>query len=210
MQIIDRNKDFYDFYSQVYGVDKNITFDRRGSTLITDEKLVRITDYTNKKTLFHREHFLFLEVGLIQYLIMVSDIKTVENCEVVFFDSCEFTIMKVYEENRHFFDSPISIRKCIIGGRWGFFFEKYPEYKNTIPSLEEAVRMTKIRERYLDNPILAGTSLTKILDAFELWKSVQAYFSSLLNDKDIDIKMDDKKRAETHGFNKFSFRHPIK
>jgi hypothetical protein len=36
MKIIDRNKDYYDYLSHVYGVDGNIAFDRRGSVLLTD------------------------------------------------------------------------------------------------------------------------------------------------------------------------------
>ena len=45
MLIIDRNKDFYDHFSHIYGVDNKVVFDRRGSTRINDERLL---DYLYK------------------------------------------------------------------------------------------------------------------------------------------------------------------
>ena len=44
MYILDKNTDYYDYFSHIYGEDKSITFDRRGSAIIKDEMLVDLLD----------------------------------------------------------------------------------------------------------------------------------------------------------------------
>lgn len=47
MLIIDKNNDFYDHISYIYGVDKKVVFDRRGSSLITDEDITKLGYWEN-------------------------------------------------------------------------------------------------------------------------------------------------------------------
>ena len=50
-----------------------------------------------------------------------------------------------------------------------------------------------------------------MLDPKETWIELQTYFSSLGNDKDIDLHLTDVEKAVNHGFDKkTSFRNPIK
>jgi len=70
MYILDKNKDYYDYVSRIYGVDKTITFDRRGSFLVNEKELLE--PYTiNIKKGYHSFYddnaiFFILEVGYIQ------------------------------------------------------------------------------------------------------------------------------------------------
>ena len=110
MYIIDKNKDFYDYLSHIYGVDKVITFDRRGSVIIDDEI---IANYSQKHCPSFREkdeNFVILEVGMIQYLIKVFNFKTKEIFNIAEFVSCSMEIVKIFNDNKHRFNTPISIR----------------------------------------------------------------------------------------------------
>ena len=72
------------------------------------------------------------------------------------------------------------------------------------------MRYLKSNDKNIMLPILQGTSLTKVLDAETVWIEIQTYISSLDNDKDIDLDTTDKEKATIHGFDKQSFRHPVK
>ena len=71
MYIIDSNKDYYDYVSHIYGLDKKIVFDRRGSIRMESSDLVdlRETRYYDGKT-----QFILLETGMVQYLLKLDNI----------------------------------------------------------------------------------------------------------------------------------------
>jgi hypothetical protein len=217
MYIIDKNQDYYDYLSYVYGIDKSVTYDRRNSVILNDASflqsplsgghwLYRPTKYSNYTS------FVVLEVGYVQYLIKIDDIKFQENVlyhipeEVI---NYEVSLYKKYDDNKHYFEAPITLHSCIIKDSWAFMnssadFVSFIEQN----SFKEVIQL---RRNKVSNPILKGTKLTKILDAQELWVNLDNYISSLNNDKDIDIQMSDEERAEIHGFDrKSSFRNSIK
>lgn len=203
MYIIDRHKDFYDHHSHIYGVDKNIVFDRRGSEVLDDGNLSLMAGFPYDR---HNEGFLLLEVGNVQYVIRVDDYK---ESRYGVFESCRLSLEKIFEENRHFFNSPISIGQVDGKCAWKTIDHEFV-WKGYIPEqLEEVIRLTKGNRR-ADLPILKDTSLTKILDSFELWKQLNTYISSLDNDKDVSLHMSEEDKAAIHGFDKHSFRHPTK
>ena len=202
MRIIDRNKDFYDFYSYVYGVDNAVVYDRRGSVLVDNttlysgvypmENWMRYDDplYLDNKSVFH-----LLEVGDVQYIMEVKGV--IEHYYSTSLSSiCEnfpienLSIKHIYTEHRHMFETPISI--CPLDLDWVV----KDQYKRIyiIPTLDEVVRV--VRKKYIiQNPILKNLSWIKILDAETIWKDVQNYLSSLHNDKNINIKMTEKQKA---------------
>ena len=208
MYIIDRNKDFYDFYSQVYGEDRKVVFDRRGSKRINDEDLA-ILSYDGCRFSRRDWGFFLLEVGNTQYLFKVFDVKTKNSNGFEYFVSCSFELAKTFKENKHLFESPISISRVNIHGRYKKNGFKKFVLTPVIQPLDE-IKRNSFNENTINLPILSGTSLTKLLDPFEIWKELSTYVSSLDNDKDISTDMTDVDRAGTHGFDKFSFRHPIK
>ena len=77
-------------------------------------------------------------------------------------------------------------------------------------SLDEMQRVcSKWPYEIIDLPILTGSPLVKALDGFEVWHELSTYISSLRNEKVVDT-LDDKQKAEVHGFDKNYFRHTIK
>ena len=218
MRIIDKYTDFYDHYSYVYGVDNKVTYDRRGSVEVSNEILYDKFQYDTRKGIWY-----LLEIGNLQYIIAVKGLrvkidnqfmgKTVDCSEAV------FEIMHTYNEDRHYAKTPIAIYSIT------YFERKYPtkfhkdwskKVKIIIPSLEN---LMKSKDRWRDqvskgnvieNPILKNTGWTTILDAEVIWKELQNYLSALNNDEDVSTDMTEKEKASTHGFDKLSFRNPIK
>lgn len=204
MLIIDKYKDFYDLYSHVYGVDKSVVFDRRGSRVLQD------TQYMSWFETWHGKHekpyFVLLEAGYVQYVMQIFNFRYERNSigqpTVVSFD-CK--VFHTYKEQRHLFESPISIR--LIEMPWRFSKKGREYYADSLDEMQRVC--SKWPYEIIDLPILTGSPLVKALDGFEVWHELSTYISSLRNEKVVDT-LDDGQKAEVHGFDKNSFRHPIK
>jgi hypothetical protein len=207
MYIIDRNTDYYDYLSYVYGVDKKIIYNRRDSERITDQTIIDQISFGKHSIRPDKEYFIILEVGFVQYLLRLTHIELEPT---VFAEtklkSYELEIFYVYKDHNHYFDCPLSIREVRVNHR-GYWIE----YGSYVTSGNFEVDITKIHEREINNPILAETKITSLIPPDDIWKEIQNYISSLDNDKDVDLKMTDVEKAEIHGFDKkTSFRNPIK
>lgn len=208
MYIIDKNQDYYDHYSHVYGIDKNITFDRRGSVLLDDERILFIAKYYKYHSIPDSYNML-LEIGYSQYLIEISHIiRTDKNLK-----SCQMKLLRTFRDNKHYFESTISIREVFLRHfcRWETkdYDAKYEQYIQTVPFSD---LISTILENKINLPILANTQITSLIDGEEIWKEVSMYISSLKTEKDQETAgLTDVDKAINHGFDKkTSFRHPIK
>jgi len=212
MYILDKNKDFYDYLSGIYGVDKTITYDRRGSTVLTEKTLLNLIVPTEGS---YREHYknnfvlFILEVGDIQYLIMVNEIKFKKDTDEYYWGAlypveAKFRLFKTFMDHKHYFEKEITlvpVRRLHTPFTWR---EKKFEVNNY--SELEILDYYKV-----SNPIMKNTSIPSIIDATEVWKNLNNYISSKYNDKTITIVNSDVDKAVNHGFDKkTSFRHPIK
>lgn len=209
MYIIDKNPDFYDYFSHVYGVDKGIVFDRRGSAVLSNEILGAIS--VDRRG--HTTGGLLLEIGYVQYILLLTNIEW--DCEKLpsTVRSFDIELFHTYRENRHISEAIMSLRRFNLqtiefGFRWGSQLTSKRKEEIEIPLLDELRRRRE--SDIIEKPILTNTKLTSILDPQEIWIALQIYISSLGNDRDVNIPMTDKDKAEVHGFNKQSFRHPIK
>jgi len=209
MYIIDKNKDFYDYFSHIYGEDKRITFDRRGSIVITDEMIATASNEYSNVFYPKDKNFVLLEVGNVQYLIKCFNLIFKDYPKSLIYNkyiSSSMEIVRIFKDNKHYYNSPISIRGVNIHKIWSWKKGYTPNFEGSYKEVVE-----KTYKKSIDLPILSKTQLTSILDGKEIWIELQTYFSSLGNDKDVDIKMTDVDKAVNHGFDKkTSFRHPIK
>jgi hypothetical protein len=196
MRIIDKNQDFYDYYSHIYGEDKSIAFDRRGSIFLTDEMIVGCSkrDLHSDWSTHTLYGFRILEVGDVQYLIKVSNVKFINDYMNLIYDklvSYTFDIVYAYQDHKHRYKTPMSLHTVDFSWDWKqkvHHYEIYPdENKNITP---------------IELPILANTSLTKLLNPDTIWKELCNYISSLKNDKNVDIGTTDIEKVINHGFDK--------
>lgn len=206
MYILDKNKDYYDYLSRVYGVDKTITYDRRGSTVISDEQLLGlcVRGYRDEK-----EAYVVLEVGYIQYIFKFSNIQyRVDpiSLSIKIPYKSDLEILHVFRDNKHYFDKEITLCNCDIR-RTDYSWKTWRK-PIVISSFKENVRLT---EHKIENPILRDTSLVRHIKDLDIWKELSTFISSKYNDKTIAIKNTDKDLIVNHGFDvKSSFRHPVK
>ena len=204
MYIVDKNRDYYDYLSHIYGLDKGIIFDRRGSINITDKDIYNIL-YVNYR--YKRDHFILLEVGNVQYLIQVFNFKYKITFYGTEFISYSMKMMYIFKNNTHYFDIPMSIRRVQVKYYYGKDWKKKKYVLND--NFNDIVIIKN--DKPLKLPILSKTKITSLIDAHDIWNELQIYISSLDNDKDVSIPMTDIEKAELHGFDKkFSFRHPVK
>jgi len=210
--IIDKNKDYYDYLSHIYGVDKKVTYDRRGSKSIKDEDIVNllyVIKYPYHSYFDSREYFIVMEVGDTQYLIKVFDIKYKEKELCDKFISCSMKLMWVFKNHTHYFDTPMSIHGVKVKYQWKWKNRK--SYTHYIINDNFNDVITNILDKSINNPILSDTQITSLIGGDDIWQDLQNYISSLNNDSDITIPMTDVEKIEVHGFDKkTSFRHPVK
>lgn len=210
MLIVDKNKDYYDYLSKVYGVDKLVTFDRRGSINLTQEDLRNAV--VKEPGWFNKTQYFVLEIGTIQFLFKITNIKKIQERDYTknLFDiyDGDWELMKTFCENYHFGKKEITIAPCYVKE---LYIAKKHKMEAVITTFKETCLFDRHRGREIELPVLKNTIITRIIDPFVIWKELSNYISSKNNDKDIDIKMTDEERAVNHGFDKkYSFRNPVK
>lgn len=74
MRIIDKNRDFYDYFQDY---DSDIVFDRRGSRILSNEEL-NFWEYYNRYNNFENK-YLLLQIGYTNWLILAKATKIGDN-----------------------------------------------------------------------------------------------------------------------------------
>lgn len=208
MYIIDKNKDYYDYLSHIYGVDKTVTFDRRGSILLTQDQLRDLVVYQGNS--WTKVYYFVLEVGYVQYLFQVENVKQIQKPDyekgIDGIWGGQWSFLHAFTDLNHFGKREICIAPCKVDSKYS---RKTCKMEINISSFKESVKIDE--DRIIDLPIIKDTVLTSIVNPVTLWVDLSNYISSKNNDKDIDLKMTDVEKAINHGFDKkSSFRNPIK
>jgi hypothetical protein len=208
MHIIDKNKDYYDYLQKIYGRDTTITYDRRGSKVLSNQALweliAPIERYYNKK-----DGALFvLEVGYTQYLFraFVLFSKPLKYTMVSMPCNGRIELVHIFEDHKHYFDAPMTLVSA--RGANSFWYSWKPKKSPQVWNYSELNVDTKLA---IPNPILKGTTLPSWVDAQKIWIGLSNFISAKYNDKTIEIVNTDVEKAVQHGFDKVSsFRNPIK
>lgn len=212
MRILDGGKkDYYDYIVGIYGIDSDITYDRRNSTVLSHDKYGFWEDYFAEKKLYSdREkeqkygwhlngdkyvygyyhagriiHFI-LEVGNTHYLFEVE--RYIENCKVY----RNIKLVKAYDVKDKKSIHPIALYGVVysisrISGEHIEFIKGY----------------------VVENPILNNTFIPSYISAEDIYNKVYSY---LIKEKEpkIEDKRTDIQKLESKGFDKrSSFRNPI-
>ena len=225
MKIIDNKKDYYDYLAGILGVDNLVVYDRRGSVVLNSEKALfqGMETYFCQKPIFfdkplaekqywhlksivkQREtekakhsysktwkegdiyHFV-LEVGYIHYRFEVERWLEEHNRETA---HVEYHLIETLKDiHKRYSDVPMCIVPCNAQySRWSHE-ERWEELKGRV-----------------ENPILAGTFIPKVILPTDIWNALYAYLSSL-RDKPFTDTRSDVQKLESAGFDKkASFRN---
>lgn len=200
MRIIDKNKDFYDYF-QDYGSD--IVFDRRGSYILTNGELNRWVLWTRHEA---DDKYFLLQIGYTNWLILAKPTKinrdgwggyTVEDFSLelieMWKDYNKSVDFKFGEIKTHYTMEYITSKKfnhktaLIDDIKLGNF-----EYKNNFTEKSPIV--------------LSKTKLPSILNAQEVYIAIEEWLSHKKDDI-VHDSMTDKEKIVSHGFDtKSSFR----
>ena len=139
MQILDKNKDFYDFYQNIY-IDKTYTFDRRKSVYFHKEDWNEIF-YNNERNYI----YYVLQVGYSRYLYKITYIDVSKATVFVpsHLDNYKVELVKYWKNYDNLVDFEFGIAEEL---------ESYG-YKNYHPSYEkqsiDSLYNTELKKAYL-------------------------------------------------------------
>ena len=232
MKIIDNKKDYYDYLSGTFGIDETVVYDRRGSvalnseyafqqgmnfffsepplpwdkplnnkewcslcSIIKQKEAMSIVYKKRKNTVWYEGevyHFI-LEVGTVLYRF--EEERWIEENDRGH-ANVEYRLIDTLKDQRKYSDAPMSLIPC--QGRYG--------------RITQNSRWEETKEPWLhriDNPIIVGTFIPKVIPAADIWQSLYAYLSSLKDIPFTDTRSDIQ-RLESAGFDKkTSFRNVL-
>ena len=215
MLIIDKNKDYYDYNSHVYGVDNKVVYDRRGSTVLTDKTILELSigEYLYRRNFIGVECFFIIEIAETQYLFIIKNIDVVDKniSKVVAFPevSGNISLYHIFKEGRNIFGNNITFIPVSIA--MNFFVNRGScSSRYNLNSFNEAIQRKKDNLKII-NPIFRETCIPSMIDSFDVWKQLSNFISSKNNEKNVNVAMADVEKAVNHGFDKkTSFRNPIR
>lgn len=206
MRIINyKVKDYYDYLSGVYGIDNDITFDRKEPFIIHGNEMNYNQNldmlffkqkmrheplyYKNGKHiysgLFNNKHCFVLEVGYKQYIFELT--RYLKKDDTLYFEPKLLTIL---DDRKKYTDSVISF----IPLRYHY------DYRNTISFRKEEV---------INNPIIGDTYIPSFINAETIWNDIYNYLISIKEKPFVDSRTNNQK-IESFGFDvKTSFRNPV-
>ena len=226
MQIIDKLKDYYDYYQNIY-IDKTLAFDRRGSYYLSDQLMLNYFKDRWDKKVFKQMYWL-LQAGYDNWLIKAYDPVytegpwplgiTIEDCKTKLvrhwknYDHCN--LLKLTVPTRKGYDEVWDY--SLYGPAHG----SYNEEKVTDELVNDINRnncdFLNFRDWYNRNavdsghyPILGGTRIPSLVDAFDLYQAIETYFSHQKDEKVTDNQTDVEK-VISHGFDKRSSFRSVK
>lgn len=200
MRIIDKNKDFYDYFQDY---DSDIVFDRRGSHILTNEELNRWVLWSRSKA---DDKYFLLQIGYTNWLILIKPTKInqdgwggykVEDFSLELIEmwknynksvDFKFGEIKTYYTMEYIKSKKFNYKTSLIDDiKLGNF-----EYKNNFAEKSPIV--------------LNKTKLPSILNAQEVYLAIEEWLSHKKDDI-VHDSMTDKEKIVSHGFDtKSSFR----
>ena len=204
MQILDKNKDFYDFYQNIY-IDKTYTFDRRKSVYLHKEDWNEIF-YNNERNYI----YYILQVGYSRYLYKITYLG-VSTGWIIRLDNYKVELVKYWKN----YDNLVDFEFGIVEELESYGYKNYhPSYeKQSIDSLYN----TELKKAYLyasrlkdkAYPILCESGIASCTDSHQLYMDIEEWLSALkekeLRTESKDIT--DKQKIVNHGFDtRESFR----
>ena len=208
MKIIDKNKDFYDYLSHIYGIDENIAFDRRGSTILTDDCIKKFIEDTKNTIKWFYPELLILEIGFVHYIF---------NTSCLYEEDKTSSLNHIYTDGIHFSKNPICL---YFNDSFNF---RHDDFKlkgmkamalpyNELKLNERMIKVWRNNDKpiSIELPIMDKTFVTSIIKPEEIWRNIYHYLCKINEPIYIDTR-DDVSKAIDHGFDKkTSFRHPVK
>ena len=232
MQIIDKNKDYYDYCQFEFGpVDKTAIFDRRGSKVLSKQEFLRqfcgnkyskflsynFSPKEKEGTWYYFDdeerpypYYSFDSSDISPLLLEAGSVQYVlelKNASYMWIRQADGGYEYTFRGDLslvHSFDENVHL--CHNPITLIHFRNKNEDnWKSRDDTLKSALDIDVGEDTVKDalvNPILKDTPIPSIIPARDFYNALDNYFRSMYNDKTIEIKNSDIEKAINHGFDK--------
>lgn len=226
MRIIDKNKDFYDYFQDIYR-DTSLTFDRTDSFLLTKGYLMSrlnvhyIRSFSNKEDIYS-VNYLLLQVCNAFWLFAIQPTEVYEYYKV---KDCDIHLLNTWKD----YTKPRCLIKLeIIDPNHPFrlFYEKDEKKQLEILMQEILTNNYTVKNNYCCHksyrqnksdwieevkhiPLLKASGLSTYIEPLDIYLAFEEYFSlkKTTSERRESTGLTDKEKIENHGFDKkISFR----
>lgn len=203
MRIIDKNRDFYDYFQDY---DSDIVFDRRGSRILTNEELNVWYLYNRRyKSEFTDKYFL-LQIGYTNWLILAKP-TNIDKDTYGYFTVNDFSLELV--EMWKNYNKSVDFKFGEIQTHYTLEYLTSKKFNHKTALIDD-IKLGNFE--YKNNlaeksPIILNkTKLPSILDAQDVYFAIEEWLSHKKDDI-VHDSMTDKEKIISHGFDtKSSFR----
>lgn len=199
MKIIDNKKDYYDYVSGIYGVDEDITYDRRGS-IPSKQIKETVHEFDNEVLPYATNEWTYVTVvaGVKAWNIELH--REIVSGKIKL--SARLWTGKRRDESRK--------RYVLEYASSCFPFSEHPESylskESPLVLLVNVDRWWRAKGMVIKNPILSGLPIVSLLPAEEVWQGIYDYLIKI-REPDITDNRTDIEKLEAYGFDKkTSFR----
>ena len=209
MQILDKNKDFYDFYQNIY-IDKTYTFDRRKSVYFHKEEWNEIFYNDERNYVYY-----VLQVGYSRYLYKITYINissaTLYYLRTRHLENYKVELVKYWKNYDNLVDFDFGIVEELRNYGYKNNHSRYEQ--QSIDSLYNVelkkywLYASKLKDK--SYPILCESGIASCTDSHQLYMDIEEWLSAQkekeLRTESKDIT--DKQKIVNHGFDtRESFR----
>ena len=215
MRIIDKNKDFYDFYQDIYK-DDTFTFDRRDSFLLTKELMCEYLDwFPRNRVLLNKypHNYLLLQICYNYWLFLVEITETNDYGKAINYKIKTLTNWINTSKPRKLYSLDVI----------DFYYTSFPKKERPEDFIREIdtnnyKTKRKINKFTLYNgnkkiekhiPLLKACGIADCVDGFQIYLAFEEYFSleKSSSERREPLNTTDTDKIESHGFDKkTSFR----
>lgn len=200
MRIIDKNRDFYDYFQDY---DSDIVFDRRGSRILTNEELNVWEIYNRYKV---DDKYLLLQIGYTNWLILIKPIK-INKDDYGYYSVEDFSLELIEMWKNYNKSIDFKFGEIKISHTMEYLTSKKFNYKT--PLIDDIkLGNFEYKNNFAEKSliILSKTKLPSILNPQDVYMAIDEWLSHKKDDVVHDT-MTDKEKIVSHGFDtKSSFR----
>ena len=229
MKIIDNKKDYYDYISGIYGIDDLVVYDRRSSVVLNSGKtlLQGLDHYFSTKILFTDKPLSEKRYWELKSIVRYREAKAAKNkyskkwkegdvyhfVLEIGYTHYRFEVERWIEDNKNEYahvenrliDTMKDVQKRYSNVPMCLILCQVQDWRWTKDGLWK--ELSDIHLHRIENPILTGTFITKIIPPADIWQALYDYLSSL-KDKPFTDTRTDVEELESAGFDKeTSFRN---
>lgn len=209
MQILDKNKDFYDFYQNIY-IDKTYTFDRRKSVYFHKEDWNEIFYHDERDYIYY-----VLQVGYSRYLYKITYLG-VSTGWIRRLDNYKVELVKYWKNYDNLVDFDFGIVEELRNYGYKNDYSRYERSRYEKQSIDSLYNIKLLKAYWYSSrlkdrsyPILCESGIASCTDSHQLYMDIEEWLSAQkereLRTESKDIT--DKQKIVNHGFDtRESFR----